>query len=67
MKLPKNERGRVGYYDTSGNLRFVIAQKDGGGFILYKVEGDVITKLGKGSNPKKLEESFKVYQTIRGL
>lgn len=64
MKLPKNERGKVGYYDAGGELRFVMAQKENGGFVLYKVEDDALIKLGKGADPNKLEESFKVRQTI---
>lgn len=65
MKLPKNELGKVGYCDTRGELRFVMTQKDNGSFTLYRVEDDALIKLGKGSDPIKLEESYKVRQVIR--
>lgn len=64
MKLSKNERGKVGYCSSDGELRFILTQKDNGGFILYRVEGDKTIKLGRGTDPKKLEEAFKVLDEI---
>lgn len=65
MKLPKGERGKVGYYAANGELLFIMTQKDSGGFTLYKVSGENIIKLGRGTNPKKLESTFDVLNEIR--
>lgn len=64
MKLSKNECGKVGYCNSDGELRFILTQKYNGGFILYRVEGDELIKLGRGTDPKKLEEAFKVLDEI---
>lgn len=66
MKLPKGERGKVGYYAANGELLFIMTQKDNGGFTLYEVSGENTTKLGRGTDPKKLENSFNVMDIIRG-
>lgn len=42
-----------------------MTQKDSGGFTLYKVSGENIIKLGRGTDPKKLESSFDVLNEIR--
>lgn len=65
MKLPKGERSKVGYYTADGELLFVMSQKDNGGFTLYRVSGEDIVKLGRGTDPKKLENSFSVIDEIR--
>ena len=65
MKLPKGECGKVGYYAANGELHFIMTQKDSGGFTLYKVSGENITKLGRGTNPKKLEALFDVLNEIK--
>lgn len=64
MKLPKNERSKVGYYSSGGELRFILTQKDNGGFTLYRVDSNETIKLGRGTDPKKLEEAFKVLDEI---
>lgn len=65
MKLPKGERGKVGYCTANGELLFIMTQKDNRGFTLYKVSRENITKLGRGTDPKKLENSFSVIDEIR--
>lgn len=65
MKLPKGERSKVGYYAANGELLFIMTQKDNGGFTLYKAAGEDTTKLGRGTDPKKLESSFNVLDEIR--
>lgn len=65
MKLPKGEHSKVGYYTADGELLFVMSQKDNGGFTLYRVSGEDIVKLGRGTDPKKLENSFSVIDEIR--
>ena len=65
MKLPKGERGKVGYYNSDGELLFVLTQKENGGFTLYEVSGEEVKKLGKGADPKKLENNFNVIKKMR--
>lgn len=65
MKLPRGERSKVGYCTSNGELLFIMTQKDSGGFTLYKVSGENIIKLGRGTDPKKLESSFNVMSEIR--
>jgi len=65
MKFPKGEHGKVGYYTANGELLFIMTQKDSGGFTLYKASGENITKLGRGTDPKKLESTFDVLNEIR--
>lgn len=65
MKPPKGERSKVGYYNSAGELLFVLTQKENGGFTLYEVSGEEVKKLGKGADPKKLESNFNVIEQMR--
>lgn len=63
MKLPKSETAWVSYYDCANKLTHILTSRQYAPetFILYKVDGDVLKKLGQSRDPKSLEEKYSVF------
>ena len=68
LKHPKGERGWVSYYDTAGNLLFIMTSKenDRSWYFLYKIEDGKMKKLGKARTPPELEEKYGVIEAMHG-
>lgn len=65
MKYPKGEIVWVSYYNTKGELRFIMTSKQARDFyFLYEVKDGEFKKLGKSNNPTKLEEKFNLKENL---
>lgn len=65
MKYPKGEIVWVSYYNTKGELRFIMTSKQARDFyFLYEVIDGEFKKLGKSNNPTKLEEKFNLKENL---
>lgn len=66
LVIPKNEKNMVAYHNERGQHLFELTkQMSTDNYVLYKVIGNKLQKLGKGKNPMELEEKFKVIEIIR--
>lgn len=67
VKYPKGETVWVGYYDVSGDLRFILTSKDNNRdfYFLYEFIDGRFNKLGKSRSPKDLEDKFDVDAKLR--
>lgn len=67
-RLPKDERGWVGYYTADHELAFVLTSKRNSRdwYYMYQVCGDQLKKLGKARSPLELERKFEVDRKTRG-
>lgn len=64
---PKGETGKVGYYNRSGELIFLLTTKNNNNdwFFLYEVTTDgALKKLGKAKTPPELENRYKVVEKM---
>ena len=55
-KIPVNEVGVVEYKCLNGDLYKITQHQTSGTYTIYKVIDSGLERLGKGSNPTKLEE-----------
>ena len=62
LKYPSGEVVWVRYFDSGGNLRFLMTTKTGrrDTYFLYESAGDGFKKLGRASTPTDLEEKLDV-------
>ena len=61
MKLPNGERLWTSYYDSNGELLFVITSKHTRDFyFLYELVDGEFKRLGRAKSPLELEERFNV-------
>lgn len=60
---PKGEEVVDSYYDTEGNLRYLLTCRSSRNYyFLYENKGKKFKKLGGSSSPEDLEHKFHVYQ-----
>lgn len=65
-KTPRGEHAWVGYYNSNGDLLFIITSKNNNRdlYYLYENRSGEFVKLGKDKDPLKLCDKFKVYDKI---
>ena len=62
---PKGETTWASFYDSDGDLRFMITSKpDREFYILYMVEGGKLKKMGRAREPTNLVSKYKVDEQI---
>ena len=66
-KIPRGEHAWVGYYNSSGELMFIITSKNNNRetYYLYENNSGSFVKLGKDKDPLKLCGKFNVYERIK--
>ncbi len=66
LVYPKGERVFTGYYNSGGELLFILTAKEARDwYFLYECSGGVFKKLGRARTPPELEERFGVYEKMR--
>lgn len=66
IKTPAGEIIKTQYFSESGERMFVLTTKPFSQyFFLYRIEGDRLKKLGRGTNPLELEEQYHINKELR--
>lgn len=66
LKYPKGERVFTGYYNTAGELLFILTAKEARDYyFLYELKDGAFRKLGRSKSPPELEEKFGVSQKMK--
>lgn len=60
VSCPRGEKVWVGYYNASGELRFIVTSKEKSrdNYFLYEFLDGQFKRLGKSHSPKELEEKL---------
>lgn len=61
---PKGEEVFDSFYDTEGNLRYLLTCRSNRNYyFLYENKGKKLKKIGSSSDPDELARKFHLYQT----